>query len=757
MTYGLGENSMLKRFRSVVRIILKSDLCVSSGQAYAGIIDTDVCMNKNGFPYIPAKRLKGVMREAGELLGYGTKELAIIFGQGGDGYGNEEKYIDTICLEDATLGNKDGFEFETLDNDLNVVKQKKEYVYLSQQNVLNLFSSIKAQTRINEKGVAEEETLRFTRVINQYLPKCIDSEQSEMFFEAPIEYAENVEDMLKEIITAVRHIGMDRNRGLGNVRCELDTKNRIDISENVQQSDEKSVRRVVIQYTLTNKSPLMLSSSKDDVSETYISGQVMLGALAGVYLKSKGLSEPDDTFNAIFLSGDTIFSNLYITSQKAGNDYVPAPLFINRLKKTKQYVCVVKDKDTVATEYDPQNGNQPKKLTGKYIYCNQNKIRVLEPKTDIVYHHSKKETYDLGRMGDDKSQGILYANEVLESDQMFSGSITVTEKYAELIEKLLNSSMLRLGKSKSSQYGHCICDVAEKKEVFSRKAYNLKEGEKVYLVFASDVIISGYFGYTTDLVEVEKYISDKTGLIIPQNAKVYVTNKVVTGYNAKINLKKAAIPAIAAGSAFECKALESRQYNIDYLGSFISEGYGKVYLMREKDLFYAMEEDDEKSDKEELDKPEQINTIYTEICRDIAVEKLKIGFIDYVHEHKIDISAALLGRVTLMLKESSNNTDALKNFADRIASIKRDKERIEIISKLRSWKICDISLTRTNDGFYKVKEVSNLIHENEVIDEHIRKYVTNNDLSEIWQEYLSFILVHLKYGKSAEKKVTKGQ
>ena len=46
-----------------IKITLLSDLCVSDGGVYNSMIDVDVCYDAWGFPYIPAKRLKGCLRE----------------------------------------------------------------------------------------------------------------------------------------------------------------------------------------------------------------------------------------------------------------------------------------------------------------------------------------------------------------------------------------------------------------------------------------------------------------------------------------------------------------------------------------------------------------------------------------------------------------------------------------------------------------------------------------------------------------------
>ena len=40
----------MSRKKGVLRITLRSDLCVGSGYSYAGIIDSDICYNENGIP-----------------------------------------------------------------------------------------------------------------------------------------------------------------------------------------------------------------------------------------------------------------------------------------------------------------------------------------------------------------------------------------------------------------------------------------------------------------------------------------------------------------------------------------------------------------------------------------------------------------------------------------------------------------------------------------------------------------------------------
>ena len=49
-------------------IRLLSDLCTCSGDTHNSLVDTDVVYDENGIPYIPAKRIKGCIREVAQEI-----------------------------------------------------------------------------------------------------------------------------------------------------------------------------------------------------------------------------------------------------------------------------------------------------------------------------------------------------------------------------------------------------------------------------------------------------------------------------------------------------------------------------------------------------------------------------------------------------------------------------------------------------------------------------------------------------------------
>ena len=119
-------------------ITLKSDLCVGSGYSYAGIIDSDICYDALGLPYIPARRLKGCLREAAELIGLSDSEICDLFGAGGAS-GAEGIFIENAYVD----------HYNELRND--IARSGKNFrTYITPQSILEQFTVVKAQTRIGK-------------------------------------------------------------------------------------------------------------------------------------------------------------------------------------------------------------------------------------------------------------------------------------------------------------------------------------------------------------------------------------------------------------------------------------------------------------------------------------------------------------------------------------------------------------------------------------------------------------------------------
>ena len=86
-----------------IKIELLSDMCVSDGGIYNSAIDTDICYDEYGFPYIPAKRLKGCLRECAlELKDWGmpigVQEMFGTQGNDDSDSAKRERYISAMPI-----------------------------------------------------------------------------------------------------------------------------------------------------------------------------------------------------------------------------------------------------------------------------------------------------------------------------------------------------------------------------------------------------------------------------------------------------------------------------------------------------------------------------------------------------------------------------------------------------------------------------------------------------------------------------------
>ena len=93
--------------RYYLNISLASDICMGNGESKGNAIDRDICTTKEGIPYIPARRIKGCLRQTAEVLrehGYhlaSEKTVKKLFGDEYDAGGN-------IVIDDANISNLSG-------------------------------------------------------------------------------------------------------------------------------------------------------------------------------------------------------------------------------------------------------------------------------------------------------------------------------------------------------------------------------------------------------------------------------------------------------------------------------------------------------------------------------------------------------------------------------------------------------------------------------------------------------------------------
>lgn len=737
-----------------IKIELMSDLCVGSGYSYAGVIDSDVSYDEYGLPFIPAKRLKGCMREAAVWACPDTVEA--LFGRSGDNRARG------ICLEN---GHVEGYDL--IIEELEKLKGTKrdETFYLTPQNILKMYTGIRAQTKLcSDTGVAARNSLRYTRVVGQYDPL---KNKTSLCFYAMVEFEDIYKEQLRRIAKATRNMGMNRNRGLGSVRCSLIDVAKAETSGKVLPDDEGGKERVCLTYVLRNREPLVLSSDNAEVSDSFISGKSILGNLAGAYLRGEGANAEEEEFRELFLDGTTLFTNAYLTVCPGRDrrlaaqwpDYHPAPLYLNRLKKTRALVnCIGENKDIPPErkeKYNIEEGNLPKKLKTHYVQEQRPDVfDIVEPEQEILYHNSRRK--------------LLYSQKALKEGQYFKGKIYTRKKYAFLVKELLENARLSFGKSKTAQYGACGLAAEITVTNVSREPVCAEGGERVAVVMDSDAIfLTGTGGYTVRFGEVKELVGKCFAIPYEQaDEGSILQTKEVTGYNTTWNLRRPGIPAVKAGSVlvYTIPLGQSWQQNMDseqlFVGERNLEGYGQVRILKCRDMSYAVQIAEEIT----ADSGGKGEELCLHRCVPFLLRILMEHFLERLiflyagRDATLNLTPSTVERLNLMLQESlnecrNNPEQALSNFCRRINSIKRKREKEEAFRLLRSIVLEDADGNEEEEYKIDIRKMVEYQSDSKLreIWKCMRLYNTEEEckkrLIDIWGVYVGNILTYHKYQK----------
>lgn len=618
---------MIKEYK----IILESDLCVSNGESYGSVIDTDVCYDKLGFPFIPAKRIKGCLREtAFELLSWGIIE--------------NESFIDEIF---GKKGNNKSGKLIISDS---VLKEHNFQSKYHKQDILEQYTYTRTQTAIDEDGTAKENSLRTIRVIKSGLTffGTVELPDTESF------------EILEKCMKLLKHMGLNRTRGLGEVKVLL-----CDNYESDKFKDNYKIEIISdsINYKITLLSNSVFSDNDSVTSLDYIPGRSLLGFLIQI--------------NNNIISNSIIFENAYISSNNKRFVKNPSFLIQEKTKNDKAYIKFskeVSEKDI----YYPY-------MKEKYIFTDDyfESIEFINVEKEINYHHKRDD--DIGIGGVDGNN--FYQIESLSGNQEFIGKISGSkEELKNILKNLKKEQIIYLGKYKSSGYGKCKLEFfnSEKNEISS---HNIIKGNKFVIEFISPVILYNKYAFSSiDIEDVKDYIYKY--LNIENNVLINISNKNLKytslgGYNFTWNMAKPVIKAFDSGTTFIIEFSEkieidvSKSFNI---GERIFEGYGEI-LFYSYDILFKNKEIKCRELNIEFNKE---NNIDEEILKQIelkqSIEEIKKTALENSKKVKIsDINATTIGKL-LMVCEEQETYYNFKMVVDSIKDIKKKNCIKEILS-----------------------------------------------------------------------------
>lgn len=533
----------------ILQISLLSDLCASSGEHYNSYVDTDVVYDEFGLPFIPAKRIKGCIREAAlELVEWGIFEKQVydsLFGKAG----NEKT---RFSLDNAYLK-----EYENLTADL---KSCQDKVLVHPQRVLGLYAYTRTQTAMTKDGVADKGSLRTIRVINKGL-----------IFQAAlkenVKLTEEENNLLKTAVSMVKHMGTGRTRGLGLVELTFP-------EEKKEDSKDKRMYELgewnKIHYTINLKSAVLCKSAAGTQEKThdYIEGSKILGILAQNMSKEEfaRLMQYDGTGKSI------IASNAYICEN--GERCTPVRA---SLQKKKDQTFDEKGEMLVADMLMPNEEDVQWTPVGNKYMNAEGMIKSVD--VEVNYHHRRPKDKAVGK-ANGMDDSAFYQLESICRGQQFSGFLLADKEQAELILSVFEKlDGVRIGASSNAEYGNADIEIThiEHIEKFEPKM----ECEFVIKLNAPVILYNKHGMPVADIASLKSYLAELLDVEehVLQINQAFLTYETIGGFNVTWHRRKPVFTALGKGTV--CSVTAEKKMNLSrlehvFIGERVAEGYGEL-------------------------------------------------------------------------------------------------------------------------------------------------------------------------------------
>lgn len=693
--------------RYQIKITLNSDLCVSDGGVYNSLIDTDVCYDKYGFPYIPGKRLKGCLRECAQELNDWGKDIPIekIFGDTGNQAGS-------LRIGNALLNKYAAYKKEVAELLPNNIACR--------QNVVNHFTYIRTQTSLNpETGVAKTGSLRTFRVVKKGL-EFVASVQ----MDAQMEEAEK--KAFADCCSVLKHMGIGRTRGLGEVNVELieDTSSGLGGKNSFEIKNYPETSR--LGYQLKIEDPVVCKSVNggEENTQDYIEGSKVLGILLQ---RARG-----EDNKHLLNSKSLVFSNAYIAREGKRCTEVPASYFSIK-NNSSEYV------DQTGKQGSGQkDGEQLNQMKHCYV-CKNDADELVKESVNMEqrYHHRRPEDKGIGRAVENADgNSHFYQISSISPYQSFSGYIQGSPKDLEVVARLLSEDdECYVGYGKKSEYGKCMImpsDLSWMPEETTQK------GDRMIVKLDAPAIVYGDKAtYSTDadaLLEeviyaiVENPDDRKRILEDMQDTKAndekeekkgkvkkYINYTTVGGFNITWGLRKPHIEAFDKGTVLDITFGEEVDipYNKTFfIGERNKEGYGEMRVFlpeaeKRRKLFCEGKAEDKKTASVENSEIGQAicGELFEHYIRMKAAEQAKSDVDDNKWKCNADVKPTV-ANLLLMCSENDSIEGTENAAADRFGKDSGSKPAKKEISDTifkSCKKVCGSILKEFNKN-YDVKD-----------------------------------------------------
>lgn len=539
-------------------LTLTTESYLLTGSGEGGVlIDADVVFHPTGFPMIPARRIKGMLKESlEEVMEVTGKPEADIkaaitrfFGEPGKPTYEGKLLFHNLMLPDWGQIAKE-------------VSENKNFPGFQPDFIKAYFTAEIQQTAIGREGkegeiegVAKKRSLRNYRVIKP-------GQTFKGLLETTSTLSSEEEKLLRWAVMNLRHAGTRRNRGFGKVKCELKETAANSLGSQVISGGHAGKLSV----TITTQSPVVLAEQQGDqntvFTRKYISGNQVRGLLANAFIRKKGLlpqnAHLDTDFFEVFLSGKVQFGNMVFKQAQP----IPLHLHGDKLDKGKPIVSVFDKPEGITNPV-----NKIGALAGNTIHTDG-----FTPKTTFNFHNSRPNRA-AGRSTDQDTETGIFYYESLNEDQAFQGEIGGDASAVTKLTSVLSSQFrARMGRSRSAQYGSVLVTLADGSKSDSSATLN---AGKYVMTLQSPLILLNENGHPTPTVAaLEKVLADAlgSGIKVKKAATAFTQ---VEQFNAIWQAKSEKVPAFKEGSSFLMNLPENTSA-MAQLGEWTEQGFGQV-------------------------------------------------------------------------------------------------------------------------------------------------------------------------------------
>ena len=513
-----------------------------SGLASGADADLLVIKDKDGLPYVPGKTVKGLVKEAVDLISpeyKDTNDYKSVFGISG-----EEKKKSTRSdsfFKDATLP----------DNERKFIVFKK--------NARHLFQTI-SSTAITDEGIADDKTLRKIQV-------CIPCELEGEILDIP----EGIAEVILSSLSYIKRLGAWRNRGLG--RCTFTFIKAEEPKQDSQEKNNINAIGTILKFKCELLTDVILNQkSASEGSNTtldFIPGSNFLGIVAGKIYKDESKESLD-----IFHSGKVRFGDAHPANGSHRTLRMPACLFYAKGEEEKKRTHYVHHliKDTSSEELRKIQLKQERDGYADFMPLEEGKNAIrLKVKTDFVI----KSAYDRNlRRSLDKQ---MFGYQSMGKGMTYFFTIEIDSSLSDCAEKIKKALVgtHRVGRSRSAQYGLVEINACDFNEPESSKQ-TVKSGDCLIIYAESRLIFLDADNQPTFQPSVEQLTGNKKDTILWEKSQIRTFQYAPYNYQRRCfdtdrcGIEKGSVIVVKVSEDVDSNKLKS------HLGSYQNEGFGKV-------------------------------------------------------------------------------------------------------------------------------------------------------------------------------------